>query len=102
MENKALIFESSSEEGYRGTGRYRTYPCPRVRDRAGGTRYGGSGKQRSLPEVCGYGCGSNWRERVCGCLKAGYHEAAARRVPGGSGVYKISYNIIISYRIFSD
>lgn len=29
-------------------------------------------------------------------------DAAARRVPGGGGVYKISYNIIISYRIFRD
>lgn len=29
-------------------------------------------------------------------------DVAAWRVPGGGGVYKISYNIIISYRIFSD
>ena len=29
-------------------------------------------------------------------------DAAARREPGGGGVYKISYNIIISYRIFRD
>ena len=29
-------------------------------------------------------------------------DVAAWRVPGGGGVYKISYNIIISYRISSD
>ena len=34
------------------------------------------------------------------CLKLRYHYTW--RVPGGGGVYKISYNIIISYRIFSD
>ena len=31
-------------EGYRRAGRYRQDPGPRVRNRVGGTRYGGNGK----------------------------------------------------------